>query len=162
MKPKGNFNPLAPRGARRCPTSSAPVADVISIHSPLAGRDTCPRRSWKTLSEFQSTRPSRGETAKSHKILLTKTIPIAQHTSLQIQNRAYKKKNEVCLGGESDMHRVRTHLDFGVNWRFASKDEWFVHRKGGRYTIVLYFAVIVIAQHIEANAVVRFVHFGAD
>lgn len=112
--------------------------------------------------KFQSTRPSRGETAKSHKVLLTKTIPIAQHTSLQIQNRAYKKKNEVCLGGESDMHRVRTHLDFGVNWRFASKDEWFVHRKGGRYTIVLYFAVIVIAQHIEANAVVRFVHFGAD
>lgn len=115
-----------------------------------------------TYTVFQSTRPSRGETAKSHKILLTKTIPIAQHTSLQIQNRAYKKKNEVCLGGESDMHRVRTHLDFGVNWRFASKDEWFVHRKGGRYTIVLYFAVIVIAQHIEANAVVRFVHFGAD
>ena len=27
---------------------------------------------------------------------------------------------------------------------------------------MLYFAVIVIAQHIEANAVVRFIHFGAD
>ena len=135
---------------------------AISIHSPLAGRDASFRVDGLDELLFQSTRPSRGETAKSHKILLTKTIPIAQHTSLQIQNRAYKKKNEVCLGGESDMHRVRTHLDFGVNWRFASKDEWFVHRKGGRYTIVLYFAVIVIAQHIEANAVVRFVHFGAD
>lgn len=64
-------------------------------------------------------------------------------------------------GKEASIHLVRTHQELGVNWRFASKDEWFVHRKGGRYTIVLYFAVIVIAQHIEANAVVRFVHFGA-
>lgn len=29
------------------------------------------------------------------------------------------------------MHRVRTHLELGVHWRFASKDQWFIRRKDG-------------------------------
>ena len=34
-----NFNPLAPRGARHVPMRGIPTCYVISIHSPLAGRD---------------------------------------------------------------------------------------------------------------------------
>ena len=78
------FNPLAPRGARPfCPISSAcndifqstrpsrgetaavkllPEIKDISIHSPLAGRDTALSATSPSSPGFQSTRPSRGET----------------------------------------------------------------------------------------------------
>ena len=57
-----NFNPLAPRGARHHVRHFHRDRVAISIHSPLAGRDPgqhlLPRQ-----VRFQSTRPSRGETA---------------------------------------------------------------------------------------------------
>ena len=83
----GHFNPLAPRGARhnRCLTgdevlifqSTRPsrgetkllegLVDgiIISIHSPLAGRDPERSRVRRATRLFQSTRPSRGETQPS-------------------------------------------------------------------------------------------------
>ena len=61
----GNFNPLAPRGTRQGKDLAAAQSGIISIHSPLAGRDVyCASeipRDWA----FQSTRPSRGETVGS-------------------------------------------------------------------------------------------------
>ena len=79
------FNPLAPRGARRCWSIPSGAIFQISIHSPLAGRDAfafqsigssenfnplAPRGARRKPPErsaapsgFQSTRPSRGETA---------------------------------------------------------------------------------------------------
>ena len=62
------FNPLAPRGARQpMRVLGACEASQISIHSPLAGRD-CPEM-WLPChyKQFQSTRPSRGETARPGK-----------------------------------------------------------------------------------------------
>ena len=79
-----DFNPLAPRGARPwggCdfqvkdafqstrPSRGETITDVIlialfiiSIHSPLAGRDSRTIKTKEKRKRFQSTRPSRGET----------------------------------------------------------------------------------------------------
>ncbi len=57
------FNPLAPRGARQAEGGGQGMNEYISIHSPLAGRDLTRRRGMCTGRSFQSTRPSRGETA---------------------------------------------------------------------------------------------------
>ena len=79
-----HFNPLAPRGARRMDNRSFFGMTMISIHSPLAGRDRgrirrpvpdgdfnplAPRGARRAAGHdrragriFQSTRPSRGET----------------------------------------------------------------------------------------------------
>ena len=79
-----DFNPPAPRGARRVPASLKLLGAVfqstrpsrgetkerrqplgyrtISIHPPLAGRDLSSGCSCPGVNIFQSTRPSRGET----------------------------------------------------------------------------------------------------
>ena len=62
-----HFNPRAPRGARRTATIVADNFPSISIHAPLAGRDYLIFFALGYRSEFQSTRPSRGATAKVHK-----------------------------------------------------------------------------------------------
>ena len=56
------FNPLAPRGARHRRAERGGRAEAVSIHSPLAGRDSPPSRLISQKLLFQSTRPSRGET----------------------------------------------------------------------------------------------------
>ena len=56
------FNPLAPRGARPDDDGCYDPDTEISIHSPLAGRDSTPPRQTRHAARFQSTRPSRGET----------------------------------------------------------------------------------------------------
>ena len=56
------FNPLAPRGARHFNAREVDGQLVISIHSPLAGRDRKMANDYLT-ERFQSTRPSRGETS---------------------------------------------------------------------------------------------------
>ena len=97
-----DFNPLAPRGARRNSNSFDWCFDGISIHSPLAGRDRrwsaqaeagfyfnplAPRGARHTVEilsaltgKFQSTRPSRGETR--HKIRLDIVRRISIHSPL--------------------------------------------------------------------------------
>ena len=58
---------------------------MISIHSPLAGRDKQGPENGMIGQLFQSTRPSRGETANSDKVLPAEIIHIAQLISLQIR-----------------------------------------------------------------------------
>ena len=58
----GNFNPLAPRGARQAVKRQIKHGKGISIHSPLAGRDEQSTLTRHQDTLFQSTRPSRGET----------------------------------------------------------------------------------------------------
>ena len=58
----GHFNPRAPRGARPCILSSLHIGRIISIHAPLAGRDDISRFAGTIAPVFQSTRPSRGAT----------------------------------------------------------------------------------------------------
>ena len=60
-----HFNPLAPRGARPLLMRDLERQESISIHSPLAGRDTRAPILTPEELEFQSTRPSRGETKES-------------------------------------------------------------------------------------------------
>ena len=87
-----DFNPLAPRGARRQPVGAVTFSSLfqstrpsrgetqpqghqarspeISIHSPLAGRDIV--QQWEDeYNRFQSTRPSRGETTADANVLET-------------------------------------------------------------------------------------------
>ena len=105
--PYSDFNPLAPRGARRVQRSDLVLRERISIHSPLAGRDirgntpsrqsgisihsplagrddrghvTCP-----SVVLFQSTRPSRGETDDLAGFLATVNISI--HSPLAGRDR---------------------------------------------------------------------------
>ena len=52
-------SPLAGRDVRVRPGTGAVC---ISIHSPLAGRDSPAATRFAMTAEFQSTRPSRGET----------------------------------------------------------------------------------------------------
>ena len=58
-----NFNPRAPCGARRERHIALAIPCGISIHAPLAGRDTPVLDVWVVASEFQSTRPLRGATS---------------------------------------------------------------------------------------------------
>ena len=60
-----NFNPRAPCGARRLLRRSTRHGSVISIHAPLAGRDSALLFHACRASVFQSTRPLRGATASS-------------------------------------------------------------------------------------------------
>ena len=72
---QNDFNPLAPRGARRVLDQHLAALLIISIHSPLAGRDLrgiFPRR----LRQFQSTRPSRGETSNGGVVVALLQISI--------------------------------------------------------------------------------------
>lgn len=90
-----DFNPLAPYGARRCFSLQG---TVMLYFNPLAH---CGARLTLCLSSgsaiiFQSTRPLRGETAKSHKILLAKTIPFAQLISLQIRKLGLLRRKMSC------------------------------------------------------------------
>ena len=74
---KGNdFNPLAPRGARPMRTLPMPWPCLISIHSPLAGRDCSSCAGQPTPLVFQSTRPSRGETYEQAQDALVQFISI--------------------------------------------------------------------------------------
>ena len=59
---RGYFNPLAPRGARLRHKIRPYIVRRISIHSPLAGRDAFDSSAVTASNQFQSTRPSRGET----------------------------------------------------------------------------------------------------
>ena len=60
------FNPLAPRGARPICPNCTKSCEKVSIHSPLAGRDTKSLKALTGTTWFQSTRPSRGETYAPH------------------------------------------------------------------------------------------------
>ena len=67
--PKGgnttmDFNPRAPCGARLAQRRISRIVICISIHAPLAGRDSTARCRQPALSSFQSTRPSRGATGR--------------------------------------------------------------------------------------------------
>ena len=53
------FNPRAPCGARHLHCGQIPIAQLISIHAPLAGRDVCTRQGQRRPRLFQSTRHSR-------------------------------------------------------------------------------------------------------
>ena len=57
-----NFNPRAPRGARRAVHAIAGHAVKILTHAPLAGRDIDSLHPDKFVDLFQPTRPSRGAT----------------------------------------------------------------------------------------------------
>ena len=59
-----NFNPLAPRGARRRPEQSPTFAETFQSTRPSRG-ETLQRRLRPWAGLFQSTRPSRGETGET-------------------------------------------------------------------------------------------------
>ena len=102
-----HFNPLAPRGARRLSAgrmsammifqSTRPSrgetrlallgdkAAQISIHSPLAGRDSCSGVPLTAGASFQSTRPSRGETVQVDDFTIAYDISI--HSPLAGRDR---------------------------------------------------------------------------
>ena len=80
-----HFNPLAPRGARLTRKFLTDNGVPISIHSPLAGRDSAKRLNSKTLILFQSTRPSRGET--THEVTNKAKIKISIHSPLAGRDR---------------------------------------------------------------------------
>ena len=65
-----HFNPRAPRGARR---RRFPLADIrarISIHAPREGRDYNPAEALRLPKGlFQSTRPARGATTEIYRIV---------------------------------------------------------------------------------------------
>ena len=56
------FNPRAPCGARRLFRLAREISARISIHAPLAGRDTTTSTAATSCWSFQSTRPLRGAT----------------------------------------------------------------------------------------------------
>ena len=58
-----NFNPRAPRGARRLHTHNFGSTYIISIHAPREGRDKGGKNLPQAEKLFQSTRPARGATA---------------------------------------------------------------------------------------------------
>ena len=60
-----NFNPRAPRGARRVTSPDARLQRPISIHAPREGRDLITIGLFSPISVFQSTRPARGATKKN-------------------------------------------------------------------------------------------------
>ena len=70
------FNPLSPHGERLSYYLKFPQFFIISIHSPLTGRDL-PATSFTTTScVFQSTLPSRGETLHTQCAAAYTTISI--------------------------------------------------------------------------------------
>ena len=93
-----DFNPLAPRGARQAGLEHDGVDKVISIHSPLAGRDCCnnSRYSWQIY--FNPLAPRGARQQKVIKYFLQKPFLLHNTHPYRFENRAYKKKNEVCLG----------------------------------------------------------------
>ena len=91
------FNPRAPRGARPNRVFNPCNSSNISIHAPREGRDVIIAFYFGTQSQFQSTRPARGATAKVNKFLRTflqkrhgfqiflrKTLPFKAFCRLQI------------------------------------------------------------------------------
>ena len=61
---KYDFNPRAPRGARRLHRQRAFPSLPISIHAPREGRDDISHEKTSLSDAFQSTRPARGATWK--------------------------------------------------------------------------------------------------
>ena len=90
-----NFNPLAPRGARRPRHHRNPIRLHISIHSPLAGRDQLCLDLGHNLRRFQSTRPSRGETGVF--IGLCKSRMISIHSPLAGRDDVVSSRRVVFL-----------------------------------------------------------------
>ena len=73
---RGYFNPLAPHGARRAAALAGNRGRSISIHSPRTGRDAAMINSLGGDTEFQSTRPARGETGIRVDVRPAETISI--------------------------------------------------------------------------------------
>ena len=63
-----DFNPRAPRGARRFKYGTRKRSSEISIHVPREGHDTDGMRCWIDWSLFQSTCPARGTTCPIAKV----------------------------------------------------------------------------------------------
>ena len=110
---------------------------------------------------FQSTRPGWGEAANDHKNRLQKLF-ILYISWLRVFDKRDFGKNKGCTDGRNWVNWVRTQQGFTVNRRFASKDQWFIYRKGGRDSIVFDLAAIVVAEQIEADAIALFIHFRED
>ena len=71
-----NFNPRAPRGARRRGTGKTYGAFAISIHVPREGHDMLCQKLTVSVSPFQSTCPARGTTPPKLGVIGTDAISI--------------------------------------------------------------------------------------
>ena len=72
-KPTADFNPRAPRGARRRTLQIVYKEEGISIHVPREGHDPCGEHADARQPQFQSTCPARGTTI--HIDYLRKSLP---------------------------------------------------------------------------------------
>ena len=94
-----DFNPLAPRGARPSPPQ---ITSIIPIDfNPLAPRGARPsgRFIWFLMVyNFNPLAPRGARQQKVIKYFLQKPFLLHNTHPYRFENRAYKKKNEVCLG----------------------------------------------------------------